>query len=64
LCQLLQAKSRKITESTAVEQNVFNGTTKTNPNSGNFFMEEKVSAVMKNLKAKARMDRITFPLKY
>jgi hypothetical protein len=56
-------KVEKITESTTVEQNVFNGTTKTNVDSGNFFTEEKVSAVMKNLKDKSSYGSDNIPVK-
>jgi hypothetical protein len=56
-------KVEKITESTTIEQNVFNGTTKTNADSGNFFTEEKVSAVMKNLKDKSSYGSDNIPVK-
>jgi hypothetical protein len=56
-------KVEKITESTTVEQNVFNGTTKTNADSRNFFTEEKVSAVMKNLKDKSSYGSDNIPVK-
>jgi hypothetical protein len=46
-------KVEKITESTTIDGNVFNGSTKTETASENFFTEEKVSAVMKNLKDKS-----------
>ena len=54
---------KKITESTKIEQNVFNGTTKTTMDSKNFFTEEKVSAVMKNLKDKSSYGSDNIPIK-
>jgi hypothetical protein len=56
-------KVEKITESTTIEQNVFNGKTKTNADSGNFFTEEKVSAVMKNLTDKSSYGSDNIPVK-
>jgi hypothetical protein len=56
-------KVKKITESTKIEQNVFNGTTKTTMDSKNFFNEEKVSAVMKNLKDKSSYGSDNIPIK-
>jgi len=56
-------KVEKITKSTTVDQNVFNGTTKTKADSGNFFTEEKVTAVMKNLKDKGSYGSDSIPVK-
>jgi hypothetical protein len=56
-------KVEKITESTTIDGNVFNGSTKTETASENFFTEEKVSAVMKNLKDKSSYGYDNIPVK-
>jgi hypothetical protein len=56
-------KVEKITESTTIDGNVFNGSKKTETASENFFTEEKVSAVMKNLKDKSSYGYDNIPVK-
>jgi hypothetical protein len=46
-------KVETITESTTIEQDVFNGEEKVNVDSVDFFTEEKVFEVMNNLKDKS-----------
>jgi endonuclease/exonuclease/phosphatase family metal-dependent hydrolase len=56
-------KVENITKGTAINPNVFNGTAKTNADSENFFTEENVSNVMKNLKEKSSYGLDNIPVR-
>ncbi len=56
-------KVETITESTTIEQDVFNGEEKVNVDSVDFFTEEKVFEVMKNLKDKSSYGFDNIPVK-
>jgi hypothetical protein len=56
-------KVENIIRGTAINPNVFNGTSKTNSVSENFFTEEKVLTVMKNLKEKSSYGSDNIPVR-
>jgi hypothetical protein len=55
-------KVENITKSATVKQNVFNGEKKVDPDSENFFTEEKVKEVMKILKDKSSYGLDNIPV--